>query len=160
MRKLLILVALAGLTGCTPPLYMKSNILQSPGYADKSLGEGVWEVSFRTLAGINRDHLREVGAYYRSAELARDAGFPFFQVVRYEGWTKTRRHAGTPPEMGVPTEYLIKLTVRGVHTRDAELKCESESPAHCKTYTTAEVLRTLGPSLQQPTGEQGASTSP
>jgi hypothetical protein len=160
MRKLFILVALAGLTGCTPPLYGKSNFLKSPGYSNKSLGEGVWEVSYRTLAGTNRDHLREIGAFYRAAELARDAGFPFFQVVRYEGWTKTRRPAGTPPEMGVPTEYFIQLTIRGVHTRDAELKCESESPAHCKTYTTAEVLRTHGPSLQQPTGEHGASTFP
>ncbi|HEY0036472.1 MAG TPA: hypothetical protein VGB66_07265 [Longimicrobium sp.] len=160
MRKLLILVALAGLTGCTPPLYMKSNILQSPGYADKSIGEGVWEVSFRTLAGMKRDHLREVGAYYRAAEVARDAGFPFFQVVRYEGWTKTLRPAGTPPDMGVPTEYLIQLTIRGVHTRDTELKCESESPAHCKTHSTEEVLRTLGPSLQQPTGGRGAAPPP
>jgi hypothetical protein len=95
MRKLLILTALAGLTGCTPPVYGKSNFLNSPGYSDKSLGEGVWEVTFRTTGG-DRENRYLIGALYRSAELARQAGFPFFQVVRFQGWTKTQRFAGTP----------------------------------------------------------------
>jgi hypothetical protein len=157
MRKLLILAALAGLTGCTAPLYGRSNFLKSPGYSDKSLGEGVWEVTFRTQ-GSDRENRYQMGALYRSAELARQAGFPFFQVVRFQGWTKTQRFAGTPPELGVPIEHIARLTVRGVRTRDEELQCESQSPTDCGTYSTEETLRTLAPKLmQQPTGVQGAS---
>jgi hypothetical protein len=154
MRKLLILAALAGLTGCTPPGYGKYGFLNSSGYSDKSLGEGVWEVTFRT-PGSDRENRYQMGALYRSAELARQGGFPFFQVVRFQGWRTTQGYARTP------IEHIARLTIRGVRTRDEELKCESESPRDCGTHSTEETLRRLAPRfMQQPTGVQGPSPRP
>jgi hypothetical protein len=162
MRRLFILAAFAafsGLAGCGVPVYGKSNFLQSPGYSDKSLGEGSWEVTFRTM-GRDRENLYEAGALYRSAELAREAGFPYFQVVRFEGRVKTERPVGTPPDMGVPVAHFVRLTVRGVHTREEELKCESEAPRDCGTFSTEDTLRRLGPKLGQSPVAEGTSPPP
>lgn len=159
MRKLLILAALAGLTGCTPPVYGKSNFLGSPGFSDRQLGEGMWKVTFRT-AGADYEDRYQMGGLYRSAELAREAGFPFFQIVRFEGRV-TRVSYGGPPGSGVPTNHVAHFTIRGVHSRDAELKCESKVATDCGTFSTEETLRMLAPKLmRQPPGDPGASPLP
>jgi hypothetical protein len=152
MRKLLVLAVIAALAGCTPPVYGKSNILGSPGYSDKQLAEGVWEVTFRAM-GPSGDDRYQIAALYRAAELARDAGFPFFQLVRFKGRVTVRA-------LG-PNDYIARLTVRGVRTRDEELKCESEAATDCGTYSTEEILRTFAPRLtRQPPGDPGASPLP
>lgn len=154
MRKLLFIAVLVGLTGCgAPTRYGKLDFFQRVGYSDRMIGEGVWEVAFKTLGRDVEDRYQK-GALYRSAELARDAGFPFFQVVRFRGELTTEKRPSGP----VPVKQVARLTVRGVRTRDEELKCESSSPSDCGTFSTEATLRAYAPLFRQPPAVQRAAS--
>lgn len=160
MRALLILAVLAGLTGCAQLPYQKTSFLRSEGYTDKRLGEGAWEVTFRT-AGPDPEARYKNGALYRSAELAREAGFPFFQVVRYQGRLRTLVQGKGDRETSRPVDQVARLFIRGVRTPNEELKCESASPSDCRTYSTEETLRTVAPKLMlQPPGQAPEAAPP
>jgi hypothetical protein len=115
------------------------------GYSDRQIAPGSWEVTFGTNAYTRRGYALNA-ALYRSAELARQAGYAYFQIVRSNlvvgsfsvgsGYAVGSSHYGGE---------AVHLTVHGVQSQDAPLTCENDKGSGCMTLATDEVLRQLEP---------------
>ncbi|MDQ4087567.1 MAG: hypothetical protein M3177_06110, partial [Pseudomonadota bacterium] len=117
------------------------------GYDDRQIGEGKWQVSF-LANGFTRRGFALNAALYRAAELARDHGYPFFQIVQSSVLVgEFVEGEGYVQALGVPqgTGAVIYLTVQGVHSADAPIACENNYRRGCRTLAAAEVLRQLAP---------------
>lgn len=138
MRLIILLMAIL-LTGCATS-YGRGGLANMGGYSDKQIAEGTWEVTFRTNGRSPRGFAANA-ALYRSAELAREAGFPYFQVLRSRG-TTTMVGSGYGP----PSTYAgetVNLKVRGAQSPDGELVCENDDGRECMTLSTEKVLLEL-----------------
>ncbi len=145
MRRLIILGMATLLVGCATS-YRRPILGMGGGYSDKQVGEGTWKVTFGTNAYTPRGYALNA-AIYRSAELARNAGFPYFQVVR-SSLVIGSFSIGYGYASPVGNHYGgegVYLTVRGVQSPDDELKCENDKGAGCMTLSTEEVLREIEP---------------
>lgn len=147
MRGILILFFVVAFTGCGSYLsrvYRPHNFIAGVGYRDKQISEGVWEVTYHTDHTDNANYASRY-ARYRAAELARQAGFPFFHIVRVQEWART-----------VPQSRIVTLTVRGARSRDEKVQCEVTPPLPCRSHSTDAALRDFEPveRPRPPSGEQ------
>lgn len=156
MRGFLLLSVAVLAAGCSQmapsSVYRAFAPLSQAGYRDEQTGEGEWEITYKTDI-TDRDDYAERYARYRAAELARQAGFPFFQIVR-EGGT---RSIG----LGV-NSTVVELTVRGARSPSEQLTCESKPvysqtsySAPCEMHPTDEALRRFEPLKRR--GRPGAA---
>lgn len=111
--KLLTVTMMAALGGCSSvhlPTPYQSYTKPNGGYTDKQIGDDVYRVVF---AGTGATPLPTAYAYaiYRSAEIARDHGAPYFEVV--EGF-QDRKPEDDGPQFGrvepkdVPSSVLAE----------------------------------------------------
>jgi hypothetical protein len=147
MRGFVLLSAAVLTVGCTQLLpssvYREYALFGQAGYEDRQISEGEWEVTYMTDI-TDRDNLAARYARYRAAELAHQAGYPFFQIVREEGTSRV----GT----GVSSTHL-ELTVRGARSGSERMMCESKPMwaagathrAPCEMHSTADALRRFEP---------------
>lgn len=145
MRGFLLLSVVVLAAGCSPlapsSVYRPFTTFSVAGYRDKQISEGEWEVTYKTDI-TDRHNFADRYARYRAAELAREAGFPFFQIIREEG-TRT---------IGGSSSSTVELTVRGARSRDEQLMCEGKpmylATPHrgpCDMYSTEEALVRFAP---------------
>jgi len=111
------------------------------GYSDKQIEPGLWRVS-ATTNGYSGESSAFDMALYRAAEIARDAGFPYFQVVRSDFGVLPVIAGNTMSFSGGGQN--ARLRIRGAREANAPLACEVEASA-CRAYSVEEVLRALGP---------------
>ena len=145
MRALIMLVTLGLLAGCGTT-YRRPILGMAGGYSDKKVGEGHWKVVFGTNAYAARGYALNA-ALYRSAELARGGGYPFFQIVKSNMVVGSFSvgYGYAAPGGGHYGGEGVYLTVRGVRGREAELACENPDGRGCITLDTEETLRELEP---------------
>ena len=99
MRLLFAVAGIAVLAGCSAvhlPTPYQAYVKPNGGYTDKQIGDDVYRVVF---AGTGATPLPTAYAYaiYRSAEIARDHGAPYFEVV--EGF-QDRKPEDDGPQFG------------------------------------------------------------
>ena len=146
LRGCVLLILAAATAGCSQiapsSVYRSFAPFSQAGYRDKVVEEGVWEVTYETDI-TDRSGLAARYARYRAAELAQQAGYAYFQLIRVGG---SRRYG---PGVSSTT---VELTVRGSRTRPAELVCERRSAyvpgtdaSPCETYATDDALRQFVP---------------
>lgn len=139
----LIAAAAASLSAAVPAeagdRYKPQELFDRKGYAEKKLGEGLWRVR-TTVKDMSSAENAQQMALYRGAELARQAGYDYFQVLggkRWMGyWTRGQR-------MRV-TAHGAELKVRGTRDYRDQAPCEMND-GMCPVFGTDHVLRRLGP---------------
>lgn len=82
-------------------------------------------------------------ATYRAAELARDAGFAYLQLIDAD----TEDNSDTLGDVSAMAGVRVEVKARGVNDRTAPIVCEMRGPQTCRTLSVEETLRTLGPRL-------------
>ena len=123
--------------------YKPQELFDRKGYSEKKLGEGLWRVR-TTVNDMSSTENAQQMALYRGAELARQEGYDYFQVLGGKGWTgflsrgqRTRVNA-----------YGAELKVRGARTYKDQAPCEMKG-GMCPVFGTDHVLRRLGPRFAQ-----------
>jgi len=119
--------------------YKPQELFDRKGYTEKRLGEGLWRVR-TTVKDMSSTQNAQRMALYRGAELARLAGYPYFQVLSGKGWMG---YSTRGKRMNVHA-HGAEIKVRG--SRDfADLgQCEMKAGS-CPVFGTAQVLEKLGP---------------
>ena len=145
MRILIMLTAVGLIAGCATG-YRRPILGMAGGYSDRKLGEGHWTVVFGTNAYSARGYALNA-AIYRSAELARGGGYPFFRIVKSNMVVGSFSigYGYAAPGGGHYGGEGVYLTVRGIRGRDAETSCENPDGRGCITLETDMVLRELEP---------------
>lgn len=115
------------------------------GYSEKQVEPGVWRIT-ATTNGFSGQYSSMTMAIYRAAELARDAGFPYFQVVRSNFRVLPLVTQYTYSSSGGGEK--ARLRIRFSRNANPPLLCEMEDNS-CKTYAVEEVLRELGPLINR-----------
>jgi hypothetical protein len=150
LRIVCVVGAVALISSCastdgTPALatkYGKAAFIGTGGYKDKMLSADTWEVS-ASANGMARQGFAGDMAIYRAAEIAKQKGFVFLQVVKQEGST---RMIG----VGSPNSYAgqdMELKIKGAAKLDDPMACEMKNAVHCTTLNVEEVMTRLAPSL-------------
>lgn len=139
---LLVGAAVAGCAQMAPSVYRAQGTFSGAGYKDRAISEGVWEVTYTARDGDRDDYARRY-ARYRAAELASQAGYTFFQIVRVEEALAIG---------GTASSTTIKLTVQGARSRPQQLMCEYRAiylagtdSRPCEIHSTEEALRQYEP---------------
>jgi len=129
------------LAGCATG-YGRSGLLG--GYADKQIEPGYWRVSARTNGYSGASSALHM-ALYRSAEVARAAGYSYFQVVR--------SNVGVLPLIAGNSMSFsgggqtASFRIRGARDGSPPAVCETRQAGACRTFSVDEVIRTLGPAV-------------
>jgi hypothetical protein len=146
MRKFgapVLAAALLVLAGCATG-YGHSGLLG--GYSDEQVEPGLWRVRARTNGFSGATSAFNM-ALYRAAELARDAGYPYFQIVQ--------SNFGVLPLVAGNFIYssgggqTARFRIRGARSADAPIACEMVDSRGCHTFPVEEVLRQIGPELNR-----------
>ena len=143
MKAGLIVAASAVLWAAVPAAagdrYKPQELFDRKGYSEKRLGEGLWRVR-TTVKDMSISENAQQMALYRGAELARQAGYDYFQVLGGKSWMgySTR---GT--RMNV-LAHGAELKVRGARTYKDQAQCEMKG-GMCPVFGTDHVLARLGP---------------
>lgn len=157
---MLLLVVAVAFPGCSQlgpaSVYRAYTPLSLAGYRDRQISEGVWEVIYKTDS-TDRDGYAERYARYRAAELARDAGYTFIQIVG----TEVSRSGGLSS-----TTTTVQLTVHGARARPPQRICEIRMTAlanplsgPCATFSTEDALRQFEP-LKRHEGPTAGGSGP
>lgn len=146
VRKLLALAAMAAAAGCAasvePSDVYRANVpFSGKGYSEKPVGEGAWEVVYETSMDDRTGELAVRYARYRAAELAYQAGYPYFHVVRMRGWTYSTNR--------VPTSRIVRLTIHGARSANEPIRCEMDPPSSCTRHATEAFLLQNAPVKRQ-----------
>jgi hypothetical protein len=144
MDKAIWIAATAVALGAAAPAqagdrYKPQELFDRKGYSEKRLGDGVWRVR-TTVGDMSSTENAQQMALYRGAELARQSGYDYFQVLSGKGWMgySTR---GT--RMNVHA-HGAELKVRGARTYTDLAPCEMKA-GRCPVFGTDHVLARLGP---------------
>jgi hypothetical protein len=119
--------------------YKPQELFDRKGYAEKRLGEGLWRVR-TTVKDMSSTENAQRMALYRGAELARQAGFDYFQVLSGKGWMG---YSTRGQRMNVHA-HGAELKVRGARTWKDQAPCEMKGRM-CPVFGTDHVLGRLGP---------------
>ena len=92
-------------------------------------------------------------ALYRAAELARDAGYPFVQVLKGTTWMSYSTEGKRMNVHGLGAE----MKVRGSHGLKDQAPCEMKDRTVCPYFGTDFVLRQL---ITQFAAERGTAAVP
>lgn len=148
LRNALLLAGFAAFLAACATSYRKPILGLGGGFTDKRLGPDTWRVKAGANAYSRRGYGGEM-AMYRAAELARRAGFPFFQVLRSNFFTASYSigYGAAAPTGGHYGGDAGILKIRGVHDRAAPLACEEADTRRCGTFSVEQVMADLAPRL-------------
>ena len=136
-------LASAALSAAAPAMaadaYKRQALFDRKGYSETSLGEGLWRVR-TTVEDMSSMENAQRMALYRGAELARQAGFDYFQVLKGKGWMS---YSSRGTRMNVHA-HGAELKVRGARTYKDQAPCEMKG-GMCPVFGTDHVLARLGP---------------
>ena len=144
MKAVWIAVASAALWTAAAPAeagdrYKPQELFDRKGYSEKRLGEGLWRVR-TTVKDMSSAENAQRMALYRGAELARQAGYDYFQVLGGKSWMG---YWSRGQRMRV-TAHGAELKVRGTRDYRDQAPCEMKG-GRCPVFGTDHVLRRLGP---------------
>lgn len=125
--------------------YRPANIFG--GYKDKIVEPGVWRVEGRAN-GRAEDGFAQNMAVYRAADVVRQAGFEYMQIINQKG-NKSFVGLGGASSMHSAGQDLI-LWVRGSHDNNAPSECRAKDAKACFTISTAEAMDRIAPLLTFP----------
>lgn len=134
--------ALLALAGCATS-YSRNELGWGDGYREQRLAPDLWLVRAQAN-GFSSDTFALDMATYRAAELARDAGFAYLQLL----YSDSDDNSETLGDLGAMGGVRAEVKARGVRDRAAPIVCEMPAPRTCRTLDIAETLRTLGPRLR------------
>lgn len=83
MRKLLVAVLSVVLFGCATP-YQPFELFGRGGYQDRQISNDTYQISYYGNGATNLQTLNSL-LLYRTAEIASDKGFDYFEVLRGSG---------------------------------------------------------------------------
>ena len=114
------------------------------GYKDKMDEPGVWQVYGKQNAIAEPLFARRM-AVYRAADLVRQAGFEYMQIIDQKG------KATTLVISGIRSSGNEELTiwVRGSHA-DVPGECRAKEPSACFTVSVAKTMAEIRPFLFLP----------
>lgn len=146
MPRLMAVLALGALAGGCATSYRRPVLGMTGGYSDRQVGGGRWEVTF---AGNDFTSPAFVlnGALYRAAELARQNGHPYFQLIQSSvviGEFSERGGYGQASGHPLPSG-AVYLTIQGANSSAAPTTCLNNYRRGCRTFATDEVIRQLAP---------------
>lgn len=117
------------------------------GYKDKSTGLNSW----RVLAGVN-GRAPEGSAFnialYRAAELAKLAGFRYFQIVNQKGKQSYVSLGGASSKHSAGGD--AELQIVAVNDPTAPRDCLAENPQLCMTLEAEAIMERVSPFLKFP----------
>lgn len=144
MRRPLALAAAAllALAGCATN-YSRNELGWGDGYREQRLAIDLWLVRAQAN-GFSGDGFALDMATYRAAELARDAGFAYLQLI----YSDSEANSEMFGDLGAMGGVRAEVKARGVHDRQAPIVCEMPAPRACRILAVAETLRTLGARLR------------
>lgn len=116
------------------------------GYTDKLVEPGVWRVEGRAN-GIAEGGFAQSMAVYRAADLVKQAGFEYMQIIDQKGKQSFVGIRGG--SMSSAGENLI-LWVRGAHDSSPPAECRAKNPNACFTLPVAETMAKMFPLLTFP----------
>jgi hypothetical protein len=119
--------------------YKPQELFDRKGYAEKRLGEGLWRVR-TTVKDLSSAENAQQMALYRGAELARQSGYEYFQVLGGKSWMGYSQRG---QRMRV-NAHGAEIKVRGARTYKDQAPCEMKG-GMCPLFGTDHVLRRLGP---------------
>lgn len=117
------------------------------GYKDKVVEPGVWRV--QGLAnGMAEDGFAQNMAVYRAADVVKQAGFEYMQIINQKG-KKSFVGLGGASSMHSAGQDLT-LWVRGSHDSSPPSECRAKDPKACFTVPVSETLDHIRPFLTFP----------
>ena len=119
--------------------YKPQELFDRKGYSEKRLGEGLWRVR-TTVKDVSSAENAQQMALYRGAELARQSGYDYFQVLGGKSWMG---YSTRGQRMNVHA-HGAELKVRGTRDYRDQAPCEMKG-GRCPVFGTDHVLRRLGP---------------
>ena len=119
--------------------YHRYNIVDG-GYRDRVLGQGLWRVTASSDASSGFGFAAKM-AVYRSAELAKAAGYSHIQILKHKVMIRQSR-----PDYRMIGQSA-ELKVRGVHSPSQPLACEMKPGSRCMVYAADDILTKLGPTV-------------
>ena len=141
-RIAIALVAAMTLAACATT-YSRNSLGWGDGYRERQLAPDLWLVRAQAN-GFTRETFAIDMATYRAAELARDAGFAWLQLIDSD----TEDNEETLGDLASMAGIRVEVKARGVNDRNAPIPCEMPNPNACRTVSVAETLRTLGARLR------------
>jgi len=113
------------------------------GYSEKEIEPGVWKITGRSN-GIAEPGFGRNMAVYRAAELMREKGFSFVQILNQKGKEQSFGIGGA--SMRYAGESLT-VTVRGTNDPAETLDCRAKKPEACMTLPVDRIIAMIGPQL-------------
>jgi hypothetical protein len=138
-------------SGCLRTSYGPRSLGHLGGYSERQLAPDIWEVTGRTNGHSHGGYAGHM-AFYRAAELARQAGFSFMQIL--DSNDRVNPLAGGTAAGGSVIMWsggyggeTAWVRVRGVNDASARpVGCEMKDNA-CPTVPVAQVMSDLAPRL-------------
>lgn len=119
--------------------YKRQEFFDRKGYSEKRLGEGLWRVR-TTVKDMSSAENAQRMALYRGAELARQSGYDYFQVLGGKSWMG---YSTQGKRMNVHA-HGAEIKVRGTRNYRDQAPCEMKG-GMCPVFGTDHVLARLGP---------------
>lgn len=139
MRFISVVTMTICLSACAGTPYQKMGI--GGGYDDKKVTETSWGVEFKSnVASI--EGFAEQAALYRSAEIARSKGFPYFAITSASvGFHSYGSGVAGVSVYGTTRGQTARLSAVGLMKQDDIFDCATENGANCAVLETEAVLR-------------------
>lgn len=147
MRMLVITIILLAISvdadarPSTATKYRPANIFG--GYKDKIVEPGVWRIEGHAN-GMSEDGFAANMAVYRAADIVRQAGFEYMQIINQKG---SKSYIGS--SMNSAGQDL-KLWVKGSHDANPPSECRAKDPTLCFTMPVKETMERIAPLLTFP----------
>ncbi|WP_404368968.1 hypothetical protein AB5I39_15800 [Sphingomonas sp. MMS24-J45] len=129
----------ASIVGPDAHYYGPLNQWYGVGYKDSVEKDGAWRIVSNSRRIDGERHALNV-ALYRAAELARDAGFSYVQILG--GYSMRTRGVGV-----LAGNESAKIFARGANGSDALVGCRSTRPGECYAVPVDQLLAVLGPAV-------------
>ena len=144
MREGILCASIMLLAACGTTAYGPYGL--NRGYIGGRTEPGVYQVAGNATPATRSGFAAEM-ALHRAAELAREDGFRFIQLVYFDGggleWGSA---AGGVLISGTSGERFV-VRARGVEAMDAPIQCEMASQSLCRNLVVEDLMADLGPRL-------------
>jgi len=141
-----LLAASLLLAGCTASAAQRD---PHSGYWDARVDTETYEVGYRCNGTTPREDVQTY-LLYRSAEITRDAGFDYFEIIEQDSESRpfVMQSPQTVTFTGASSSGAGAMSGRTKHALHTTIRLSrGEKPAGA--YTAAEVLESLGPSIKR-----------
>lgn len=147
MRIAIFVTSALALSACGTTSYGPYGV--NRGYIGGRTEPGVYQVAGNTTPRTRSGFAAEM-ALYRAAELAKQDGFRFIQIVYFHnGALHYGSAAGGMIMTGTSGERSV-VRVRGVDSLSAPIRCEIPDTSQCRNLDVDEVAAQLGPRIRAP----------